>query len=158
MAESSSSQDHPGVRIPPPLIFFVMAVAAGVADRLLPLSIGIGTMALYVGGAVVLIAILSIMYIARIFQKLETEIEPWKTTSRIIKSGPYRISRNPVYMLASGVPVGVGLAIDTYWGLIFGVIALWVVYHTAVKKEEKYLAEKFGQEYLEYKARVRRWL
>lgn len=95
---------------------------------------------------------------SKLFKRNDTAIDPWKTTSKIITTGPYRYSRNPIYLFACGVPIGLGITFDSYWALFAFIPALIIVYHTAVKKEEKYLETKFGEEYLGYKRKVRRWL
>ena len=92
------------------------------------------------------------------YKKKETEIEPTKTTSKIITSGLYKYSRNPVYLILCAVPIGIGLIFQTYWAMLSFIPSLIIVYFTAIKKEEKYLEKKFGKEYLDYKKKVRRWL
>ena len=83
------------------------------------------------------------------FKKNETEIEPSKTTSKIITSGLYKYSRNPVYIILCAGQIGLGFIFMTYWSMLAFIPALIVIYFTAVKKEEQYLEKKFGQEYLE---------
>jgi protein-S-isoprenylcysteine O-methyltransferase Ste14 len=97
-------------------------------------------------------------YMVNFYKKNKTEIEPTKTTSKIIISGLYRYSRNPVYLILSACPIGLGFVFMIYWAMFAFIPVLIVIYYTAIKKEEQYLEKKFGQVYLDYKKKVRRWL
>jgi len=154
----NENKDHPGVKLPPPILFLGLGLIGVGMEYAIPLSIGIDSPANYSGVGVIIISIVSIMFMSKLFERNKTAIEPWKTTSKIITTGPYKYSRNPIYILFCGVPVGLGIAFDTYWALFAFIPALIIVYYSAVKKEEKYLESKFGQEYLDYKGKVRRWL
>ena len=156
--EKETIQDNPGVKLPPPIVFVGLGLIGVGLDYVVPLTLGLGSWSVYLGTGITLASIFSIGYISRLFKRNKTEIEPWKTTSKIITSGPYKWSRNPIYVLFCGVPIGLGIAFETYWALLAFIPALIIVYVTAVKREEKYLETKFGQEYLDYKAKVRRWL
>ena len=140
------------------LSLIILGLAGVGMHYITPLSMGLPSWSFYLGIGVIVLTIISIGAMFGFFKKHETEIEPWKTTSTIITSGPYKFSRNPIYVLACGVPIGLGLAFNSYWALFAFIPALIIVYYTAVKKEEKYLEAKFGQTYMDYKAKVRRWL
>ena len=150
--------DNPGVKTPPPLIFLGFGLFSIVIHYLKPLTI-IGPLWLvYLGVLILISSFLGFGYMVDFYKKNETEIEPTKTTSKIITSGLYRHSRNPVYIILCAVPVGLGFVFMTYWAIFAFISALIVIYFTAVKKEEQYLEKKFGQEYLNYKRKVRRWI
>ncbi len=154
----NENNDNPGVKLAPPIVFIGLGLIGVGMEYVIPLSIGIDSPASYLGIGVVIVSITSIGFLFKLFKRYETEIEPWKTTSKIITTGPYKYSRNPVYIFGCGVPIGLDIAFNTYWALFAFIPALIIVYYTAVKKEEKYLGTKFVQEYLDYKAKVRRWL
>ena len=156
--EKNDNNDNPKVKLAPPLVYLGLGLIGVGIEYVIPLSIGIDSPANYLGVGVIIVSIVGLGLMAKLFKRYETEIEPWKTTSKIITTGPYKYSRNPVYIFACGVPIGLGIAFNTYWALFAFIPALIIVYYTAVKKEEKYLETKFGQEYLDYKAKVRRWL
>jgi protein-S-isoprenylcysteine O-methyltransferase Ste14 len=87
-----------------------------------------------------------------------TAILPGGATALIVQSGPFRLSRNPLYVGLVVLDVAVALLAQSFWALVFvpiGVLALW---WGAIRPEERYLSGKFGSEYEEYRARVRRWL
>jgi len=156
--EKNDNNDNPGVKLAPPIVYLGLGLIGVGMEYVIPLSIGIDSPSNYLGVGVIIVSIVSIGFMFKLFKRYETEPDPWKTTSKIITTGPYKYSRNPVYIFACGVPIGLGIAFNTYWALFAFIPALIIVYYTAVKKEEKYLETKFGQEYLDYKAKVRRWL
>lgn len=90
--------------------------------------------------------------------KAKTNVPPWKPTSTIVQTGVYRFTRNPLYVSLWFLLMGLGLVLDRAAVLSGSFFFLIITYYVAVKKEEAYLERKFGDEYLEYKNRVRRWL
>ncbi len=87
-----------------------------------------------------------------------TALLPGGSTRVILDRGPFRVSRNPLYLGLIALDVGLALLWPSFWALILtplGVAALW---WGAIAPEERYLHEKFGAEYDEYRTRVRRWL
>jgi len=154
----SENNDNPKVKLPPPIVFFGLGIVGVVMEYVVPISIGIDSPLNYLGIGINITSIIAIWKMGELFKKHETEVKPWETTSKIITTGPYKYSRNPIYILFCGIPIGLGIAFNTYWALFAFIPGLIIVYYTAVKKEEKYLETKFGQEYLDYKDKVRRWL
>lgn len=158
--EKVDKSDRKGaaVKFPPPVIFLIsMALAFGL-HTVFPINMGLPIVAQYLGGLIILSALVLVFYISQIFSRLKTSIEPWKPTTAIISTGIYAYSRNPIYVAFCLVPVGLGLIMNSVWLLLSFLPAAFLVYVIAIKKEEFYLEEKFGEEYLAYKARVRRWL
>jgi protein-S-isoprenylcysteine O-methyltransferase Ste14 len=151
-------KDSAGVQIPPPLIFVGFGIAGIGINTLFPLSIGIPSSLTFIGLIVIAITLVFIMGIARLFKREETSLSPWDTTHRIISRGPYKYSRNPIYISFCGVLIGLAILFDTYWEILAIIPALIMIYRTVIVKEEAYLENKFGAEYLNYKSKVRRWL
>ena len=90
--------------------------------------------------------------------KGDTNVNPYKPTISIITGGPYRFTRNPLYVGLQSLLVGLSLLVGTWWGVIFLVPVFLVLHYGVVLREEAYLERKFGQAYLTYKSTVRRWL
>lgn len=113
----------------------------------------------FVGGFIAFsaIAFLGLWSISLFRQGGQSE-NPWKPTSYIEKRGPFRITRNPMYLQMVLVCLGVGIALANGWILMLAPVVAWVLYVLAIKQEEAYLEEKFGEEYLAYKCTVRRWI
>ena len=87
-----------------------------------------------------------------------TAVLPGAPTVLVLQTGPFRLSRNPLYVGLIALDVGWALLADSFWALLFvpiGVAALW---WGAVRPEERYLSDKFGPEYDIYRERVRRWV
>jgi protein-S-isoprenylcysteine O-methyltransferase Ste14 len=82
---------------------------------------------------------------------------PWKPTPELIFQGPYRLTRNPMYVGMTLIQVGFGVAVNNFWISVFALPALLIVHFIAVVPEERYLSEKFGQSYRDYLGSVRRY-
>jgi protein-S-isoprenylcysteine O-methyltransferase Ste14 len=167
-----TSPDRPGVIAPPPLIFFtfllvgwglsVLAAQPAVADAgfgWLAAGFGLDTqvrrglaLALIVGGLVLDGAA------AGHFRRLGTPPEPWKPTTVLATNGLYGLSRNPIYVGFAATYIGLAIAMDSWLVLALLVPCLIVVDRFVIRREERYLAAKFGADYDDYRARVRRWL
>jgi protein-S-isoprenylcysteine O-methyltransferase Ste14 len=87
-----------------------------------------------------------------------TTMFPFKPASALVQHGPYKFTRNPMYLGLTIAYVGLALALNTAWPLILLPLMLWLLVKTVIEREEQYLVATFGDEYLAYKKRVRRWL
>ena len=83
---------------------------------------------------------------------------PGKPTATLITDGPFRYSRNPGYLGAAMVYAGIASLANALWAVLLLPVTLLAMRRTAIEREERYLERKFGEEYLRYKARVRRWI
>ena len=109
-------------------------------------------------GALILLGLGLISYCARQFKQAQTGIEPWRPTSCIITNGPYRYSRNPIYLGFVITGAGIGLAFNSCWMLSSLLVFVLIANKLVIEREEKYLEGKFGESYLNYQRGVRRWL
>jgi protein-S-isoprenylcysteine O-methyltransferase Ste14 len=152
--------DGASVRIPPPVVYLVAAVAGGLVDRYLlsvPLVLSGGVRV--VAAAVAAAFGIGLMGAAiGLFRRTEQDPKPWEPTPEIISTGVYRFTRNPMYVGMALLQGGIGLALASAWIIALVPVVLAVVYVTAVRHEEAYLEEKFGAIYLKYKSLVRRWI
>jgi protein-S-isoprenylcysteine O-methyltransferase Ste14 len=148
------------VRFPPPLIFLgciLLGVACEyvVAPAPVPVARAISTIV----GLFVLMAGFGFIASARIlFSRTGQNPIPWKPSPALILKGPYRFTRNPMYLGVTLFELGLGLTVNNLWISLFAVPALVTVHFIAVLPEEKYLSEKFGESYKVYLAQVRRYL
>ena len=151
-------KDNAGVIAPPPLIVAASIVAGLLLDRVLPLPVAAGIVIPTVGKAVVALSFVLFGLAVREFRRHNTAINPRRATSAIISRGPYRLSRNPVYLAMVMAHTGAALWANSLW--LLGTLAVTMVILTkeVIEREEAYLERKFGQEYLDYKGGVRRWL
>jgi protein-S-isoprenylcysteine O-methyltransferase Ste14 len=87
-----------------------------------------------------------------------TSPNPARPTSALTFSGPYRFTRNPMYLAFALMSAGVAAVANAFWPLLSVPIIVLAIQHIAIRPEERYLAAKFGSEYLAFKDRVPRWL
>jgi protein-S-isoprenylcysteine O-methyltransferase Ste14 len=151
---------NPGVRFPPPTIFVAGFFAGWLLDRrvrALPLSELLGGAGEIVGVVLVAIGLGLTLWGLATFHAARTAIMPNQAASRIVTSGPYRFTRNPMYTgLTIGYIGGAGV-IDTAWPLVLLPLVLALLVELVISREERYLSEAFGDAYDEYKSRVGRW-
>jgi protein-S-isoprenylcysteine O-methyltransferase Ste14 len=149
-----------GVRFPPPLIFVLGLFAGFLIQRRFPVPIASwGTRTSRVaGGLVAAVGIALAMWAVAVFHRVGTSPNPTKPTAALAGAGPYRFSRNPMYVGLTLLAVGVALAFNALWLLVSVPVSLWILATTTVAKEERYLEAAFGDVYRDYKRRVRRWV
>ena len=145
------------VKFPPPLIFLI-GIALGYAIEFIrPSYIGDILLINYLGKLLLLLGISVLIISALGFFKAKTHIEPWKPTTTIISTGLFAYSRNPIYLAFCFLTIGIGIVFDSLWIIGSFIPSVILLYFIAIKKEEHYLETKFGDEYLNYKNKVRRW-
>ena len=158
---SSAPDDRSGVRIFPPLIYLSGLLLGFLLLWRVPLPI---VTAVLVGplrllGAFCLVAGLALVLWARAtFRRAGTTTHPAGPTTTLAVAGPYRFTRNPMYLGLVFVLAGLALLANALWPLILLPVVIVIVRRAVIDREERYLTAKFGAEYLLYKARVRRWL
>lgn len=147
-----------GVKFPPPLIFSGVILIAYFIDFIHPLRIAEASWIMLAGIVPVALALIIILIAFFSFRRVKTHIEPWKPTSTIISGGIFSFSRNPIYLAFCWANIGIGMILNSWWVLLGFVPTAILIYLIAIKPEEIYLERKFGNEYLQYKSTVRRWL
>ena len=156
MAEPSQTKDVPGVIAPPPLIYLGGLIAGFLLDRAWPLAaVGARPVA---GVAVVFLGAVLMVLGIREFKKADTDFKPYRPTVRLITTGPFRFSRNPLYLSLTLVYAGIALTVGSSWAFVLLVPVLGLIRYGVIAREERYLEAKFGATYTSYKGTVRRWL
>ncbi len=87
-----------------------------------------------------------------------TNISPRKPATTLVDSGPYRFSRNPLYVAMTLLFIGLTLLINSWWGVVLLVPVILLLHFGVVCREERYPERKFGEEYNRYRSRVRRYV
>ena len=95
---------------------------------------------------------------AGLFRRRGTAVEPWKPSTVLINEGPYRFSRNPIYLGFAITYAGLAIAMNSWVALMLLFPCLVVVDRFVIRREERYLEARFGVDYIAYCGRVRRWL
>lgn len=150
--------DRAGVIAFPPLLF-VSTFAVAILLRFLfptpvlssPIAFGIGLVIMLIGLPVLLLAFRQMI-------RNKTTINPSGATTIIVGDGLYAYTRNPMYLALTLLYVGGCIMANAWWGLLLLIPLLVLVQKGIIEREEAYLTRKFGDDYLRYKGRVRRWL
>lgn len=155
MAKNNS--DTAGVIFPPPLIYG-LGIGAGLAmEYFWPLPFLPGTVGSIIGMTLITIAVFIAFWAIREFRRAETSPSPHKPSTAIISSGPFGITRNPLYVGLNLIMLGMGCWVNSLWVLLAMPPTFLVLLFGVVFREERYLEEKFGKDYLDYKNSVQRW-
>lgn len=153
-------EDSAKVKVPPPFIYLGMLVIAFALDRLVgtpslglsvPISILFGGLLFFGGTAIIISA-------KGLFQRMGTNVPPWLPATKVVTAGPYRWTRNPMYLGAASIYVGLAIFLDNLTALILLPLLMAVIQTQVIAREERYLEAKFGDSYRSYKAKVRRWI
>jgi len=157
--------DHattPGVRFPPPLIFLLGLGAGFALDRLLfhwnLVSPSLLPVLRGLAGLFALVALVLLGMALGGFRRKGNDPRPWREDTAFVEDGIYRHTRNPMYVGMALIYAATALAFNTLWPLITLGPVIVVIQYYVIAREEAYLAERFGQDYLDYCTRVRRWL
>lgn len=110
-----------------------------------------------VGIALIIIGLGFIVLARREFAHFRQPTDPGHPTSRVVMTGAFAISRNPLYLGSAILIFGIALALNLLWAFVALLLSIVICHYVLIIPEEKYLAAKFGDEYKEYSATVRRW-
>jgi len=145
--------DNAGIRVPPPLIFLGFLILGLVFDS--DFSLSWNTV---LGGLIAIVGLILILKSVPKHKEAGTNVEPWEPTHAIISTGLYAYTRNPIYLGMAVTHGGIAIAAASLGALISLIAAVIVIQTYVIAREERYLSEKFGQEYMDYKNKVRRWI
>lgn len=156
------NKDGAAVRFPPPLLPVATILGGLALSRFMPLlnSYELPTPARYwAGGAIVVASLLGLgLWSVVKFRRSGQSELPWTPTPEIIVAGPYRFTRNPMYLQMVLICIGFSIILASLWILVLAPVCAGLLYVFAIKPEEAYLERKFGEAYLQYKRSVRRWI
>jgi len=153
-----STANHSGVLVPPPLLYAGALLIVLILDWLRPLELMPATAGLW-GGSIVLVMGLALnVWGAYTMSRARTPINPYRPVADIVDWGPFRLSRNPLYVGLNLVFLGLTLLINSAWGILLLVALLVVMHYGVILREERYLESRFGEAYREYCRKVRRYL
>jgi protein-S-isoprenylcysteine O-methyltransferase Ste14 len=154
----TESPDKPGVIVFPPLLYSGTLVIALLLHWIRPWYLPhswpiriVGLVLVFASGALG-------KWGETTLKRAGTNVNPNQPSLAIVSDGPYRYTRNPLYLALVGLYLGVTIAVGTAWPLAFLVPVLLVTHFGIVRREERYLAAKFGEPYTQYLSRVRRWM
>lgn len=152
--------DSARVRFPPPLIYLVALPLGLAAEQFVSLrSFGVDWRLLAATGALLFVAGAVVIIAATwLFWRLRTNVRPSEPTTLVATTGPYRWTRNPMYLGMALTYAGLAIGFDGPIALVLLPLVLIAIQTQVIAREERYLEAKFGDDYRGYKAEVRRWL
>jgi protein-S-isoprenylcysteine O-methyltransferase Ste14 len=139
-------------------VFLTSLVTGALIQLARPFPLLPGTLAVPFGASLVVAAIALFSYAVATFRTAATPVPARKPTTVIVQRGPYRLSRNPIYLAFSMFQLGIAIWANSLWLVATLVGALALIHFVVIPKEEQYLERRFGAEYVDYKRSVRRWL
>ena len=155
-----NSKDNPGVYVPPPLFYVLTFIAAILIQSKIKIDDAFfhekGTK--ITGVIFLIIAIFFLVKSLGQFFQSKNSLITIKPATSLQTTGIYNVTRNPMYVGLAIVYLGISCFIGNWWNIILFFLLLLIIQEYIIKHEEKYLERRFGQEYLDYKLKVRRWL
>ena len=155
---TNEKDDNAGVKVPPPLIYLSAMIAGLILNRFFPTDFLPVSVSRIVGILSIALAVFIFLSAFRVFKLAETNLEPWKPTTTIVSDGVFGFSRNPIYLAFTLFYLGITFLFNSLWLFALLVPVLLVMRYGVIAREERYLKNKFGAEYDDYKNRVRRWI
>jgi protein-S-isoprenylcysteine O-methyltransferase Ste14 len=154
----SEAVDHAQVRIHPPVLILLHLAAAFLLARFIPLRIAATSDVRWSGILFVVLGLGLATWAVWEFAAAHTSVDPHGSVSSLLTKGPYRFTRNPIYLGMLCILIGFPLWLGNYWGLPLALAFVPLINQLVIRHEEIYLEKKFGQAYRDFKAGVRRWL
>jgi protein-S-isoprenylcysteine O-methyltransferase Ste14 len=154
----ADEQDKAGVLAPPPLIYLAALVFGLLLNRRFPISFLPRTMARLLGWPLLGGGVLLGGWFEWAMRQADTPTNPYRPVEHIATEGPFRYTRNPGYLSMTMMYAGIATLRNSLWAIALLPVVLLVIQRGVIEREERYLERKFGEEYLSYKARVRRWI
>jgi protein-S-isoprenylcysteine O-methyltransferase Ste14 len=150
--------DNPGVIAFPPLIWLVNAVISVVVHLFIRVPIMSYSVCFVCGIVFIILAPTLALSALRTMKAAGTNVLPSEPALTIVRSGPFRFTRNPMYLAFCLVQIALGFFLNDWITLLFVVPLALIFHYGVVLREERYLTAKFGESYLQYKREVRRWI
>lgn len=158
--DTAGAPSNAGVRFPPPFVYAIGILVGWLANRRWPWPVA-GHPAAWrpIAIAVLIVVWLALMVPAfAFFRRAGTSVIPHKPVSAFVVTGPYRFTRNPMYVSMAALYLAVAFILNSWWVMILLPVVLVVIQRAVIAREERYLRARFPDEYPAYCARVRRWL
>jgi len=156
--KSANNGDRPDVITMPPLILLTCVALGWLSHVLYPLQVMNSRPSHSLGAVLALAAVILGGWARLIMAKAGTSVRPDKPSTTIVRAGPYRVTRNPMYVSFCLLQLALGLALNDWIPLLLALPLALVLHFGVILREERYLELKFGEQYLALKRSVRRWV
>ena len=155
----ADTTDTANVIIRPPIAWAVAVLVGLALNWLMPLPfVPAAVPVVWLGAAVFILALALVAWAVVSMTRAGSNVPTHLPSTTIVDTGPYRFTRNPIYLGFMLGLIGLAIALDSLWLLLTLVLFALVIRYGVVAREEAYLERKFGDVYRRYRARVRRWL
>jgi protein-S-isoprenylcysteine O-methyltransferase Ste14 len=142
----------------PPLIYLVPLALGLLLHAIRPIALVPRALSRVVGPALIAMALMVGASAFATLRQAGTPTDPREATTTIVVAGPYRVTRNPIYLAFALLYAGITVLVNTLWAALLLPCVLVIMRRGVIDREERYLQRRFGDDYLRYKARVRRWI
>ncbi len=150
--------DTAGIIAPPPLIYVSGWLFGWLLNKGYPITWLPDTLTWLLGTVLIVSGMLCGASAFRAMRRASTPVDPYSPTTAIVNAGVYRYSRNPLYLALTLFYIALTAITNMLWPLLLLPLVMLVIQRGVIVREERYLEKKFGEAYLQYKAKVRRWL
>lgn len=154
----SGAPDTAGVAVRPPILYLGTLIAGGLFDLVLPVPLPEFAFRLPAAGMLLAMGLILVAACFLRFKAAGTNVPTWMPTTALVTSGPYRFSRNPIYLGLTLIYLGLALGYGSLWPIVLLAPLLIVMRYGVIGREERYLEAKFGDAYRAYCSSVRRWI
>ncbi|MBA1261433.1 methyltransferase family protein [Stutzerimonas stutzeri] len=144
--------------LPPPLIYLLFLGAAWILDALLPFALGQNLWTHYSGWVLIDAGLLLMLWAGLLMLWRKTTVNPYGQPAKLLEDGPFRFSRNPIYLADSLIYCGIALLWGSLWPWLLLPVLIYSMQRGVIVHEERLLTRLFGEAYGDYCQRVRRWL
>jgi protein-S-isoprenylcysteine O-methyltransferase Ste14 len=156
--DGKNNADNPGVIMPPPFIYAGVLAAGLLANRRFRLPFLPRPLARTIGPLLILGGLAAALLGSRELHRAETNVDPYEPATTVVTGGPYRFTRNPIYVGFTLIYLGISALANALLPVLLLPAVQQLMRRGVIEREERYLERKFGDEYLHYKERVRRWI
>ncbi|MDX2111431.1 MAG: isoprenylcysteine carboxylmethyltransferase family protein [Verrucomicrobiota bacterium] len=153
-----AQKDNPGVLVFPPLLFLVCCAASGLLHLIWTIPLMNRQASWWLGGVLALLAGSLASWASRTMKRAGTNIRPNQPSLTVVTSGPFRLTRNPMYLSLCILQSSIAILINGWLPLLVVVPLALILHFGVVLREERYLERKFGDKYLAFKQSTRRWI
>jgi protein-S-isoprenylcysteine O-methyltransferase Ste14 len=154
---SKDELDNPGIKVPPPLIYLLPLVLGLILDRKAHLPFLPSGVVRVVGWPLIGGGVPIGGWWRRTMRDVDAPVRNDRPVPSLTTAGPFGYSRNPAYLGLAMIYAGIAVLRNSLWAILFLPLVVYVIPREVIEREERYLERTFGEEYLAYKARVRRW-
>lgn len=144
--------------LPPPVIYLLFLGAAWGLQQLLPLDLPQNDWTFYIGWGLIDAGLLLMLWAGLLMLRRKTTVNPYGTPRKLLDEGPFGFSRNPIYLADSLIYCGIALLFGSLWTWLLLPLLILGMHYGVIVREERLLVELFGEDYQDYRKRVRRWL